>query len=156
MSRIDNIERYAQKKEEEKILAQNASLKRIEEYKQMIRELKPRIDKLLEVGNACLKYNISLTGSAFGGHEGYDTHQFISNSWSHLVGFITEYDSEKRESKCTKVGKIGGGACNYNLKTDGETIDVSGNVELVLKEFINKFDKFETEFYKYVDKVTAQ
>jgi len=154
-NRIDNISKYAKKREEDQIAKENASLERIEQYKQRIRELKPRIDELLKVGNACLEYGIPLTGKAWGGHEGYDTHQFFTNSWSHLVGFVAEFKNGK-QNLLTKVGKAGGGACNFNLITDGETINVSGNVEYVLKAFVDDFDEFETEFYKYVDKVTAQ
>ena len=128
-----------------------AALKRIEDYKAKIRKLKPRIDELLEVGNACLEHKIPLTGGSWGGHEGYDTHQFFSNSWSHLVGFIGN-----KNEPITQVGKIGGGACGWNLTTDGVTINVSGDIERVLKYFLDDFDKFETEFYAYVDKVTGK
>lgn len=157
MNRIDNIEKFAQRKEEAQITEEIETAKRIERYKAQIRALKPRIDELLEVGNACLKYGIALEGRAFGCREGYDTHQFISNSWSHLVGFIREYSQTTRKYlPLTKVGKIGGGACHYNLTTDGVTINVSGEVAYVLKKFLDDFDTFETEFYKYVDKVTAK
>lgn len=152
MSRIDNIAKFAQKREEETILKENLSLSRIETYKEKIKELKPRIDELLEVGNACLEHKIPLTGSGYGCREGYDTHQFISNGWSHLVGFINDGNNKS----FTKVGKIGGGACNWNLTTDGITINVDGEVERVLKLFLDGFDTFETEFYAYVDKVTVQ
>lgn len=156
MSRIDNIMNFAQRKETERTEREMAKLNRIEEYKERIRALKPRIDELLEVGNACVTHGIAIEGKAFGGHEGYDTHQFISNSWSHLVGFVREYNQTTRKPMpFTKVGKIGGGACDYNLITDGVTIDVSGDVEYVLKKFLDNFDTFETEFYNYVDKVTA-
>lgn len=151
MSRIDNIKNFADKRDNELEQKKKDSLNRIEEYKRHIRTLKPRIDELLEVGNACLEHGISLTGSAWGGHEGYDTHQFISNGWSHLVGFI----SEGNNKPFTKVGKIGGGACDWNLTTDGVNINVNGNVERVLKLFLDDFDNFETEFYAYVDKVTT-
>ena len=149
MSRVDKIEKFAIKKEKEILNAEKSELQRIEDYKEKIIELKPRIDDLLEVGNACLEHKIPLTGQSFGGHEGYDTHQFISNSWSHLVGFI--YENNK---PFTKVGKIGGGACDWNLTTDGVTVNVSGNIEDVLKYFLDDFDTFETEFYAYVDKIT--
>lgn len=150
MSRIDNIKNFASKRDNELEQKKKDSLNKIEEYKNRIRTLKPRIDELLEVGNACLEHGISLTGSAWGGHEGYDTHQFISNNWSHLVGFI----SEEKNKPFTKVGKIGGGACDWNLTTDGVNIEVTGSVESVLRYFIEDFDEFETEFYKYVDSIT--
>ena len=155
MSRVDNIKNFANKREAELTREKERSLNKIEEYKAHIKTLKPRIDELLEVGNACLEHGIPLTGSRWGGHEGYDTHQFFTNSWSHLVGFVAEFKNGK-QNLLTKVGKAGGGACNFNLITDGETINVSGNVEYVLKAFVDDFDEFETEFYKYVDKVTAQ
>ena len=157
MSRIDNIVKFATKQEMEQVAKETAKLRRIEGYKENIKSLKPRIDELLAVGNACLKHNIPIEGKAWGGHEGYDTHQFISNGWSHVSGFIREYSPNTRQVlPLTKVGKIGGGACNYNLTTDGVTINVSGDIEYVLKKFLDDFDTFETEFYKYVDKVTAQ
>ena len=150
MSRIDNIKRFAEQKKQSEIDNTNLSLQRIEEYKTRIRELKPRIDELLAVGNACLENDIPLTSSRWGGHEGYDTHQFISNGWSHVTGFI----SEGNKLPFTKVGKIGGGPCTWNLKTDGNEIIVDGEVERVLKMFLEQFNEFEEEFYKYIDGLT--
>ena len=150
MNRINNIKKFAQKKEEEKINNEMKIEKQIEEYKRNIRLLKPRIDELINVGNACRKYGIKLTGNTWGGHEGYDTHQFMTNSWSHLLGFV---HNGNNDFNC--LGIFGGGACNYNLKTDGNFIEVEGNVLYILKRFINEFNEFETEFYNYVDKVTG-
>lgn len=152
MNRVDNIKKFANKRDIEQTQKKVDSLNRIEEYKAHIKTLKPRIDELLKVGNACLEYGIELNGRSWGGHEGYDTHQFFSNSWSHLVGFI----NDGKDKPITKVGKRGGGACNWELETNGIDIKVSGNIEQVLKYFIDEFDEFETEFYKYVDKVTSE
>lgn len=155
MSRIDNIANFARKREEEAVAKEIALQNRIEGYKEQIRALKPRIDELLEVGNACLKHGIPLEGQSFGCHEGYDTHQFITNSWSHLLGFVRAYDQSTRKPLMfTKVGIFGGGACNYHLETDGVTIRVEKDQAYVLKRFVEEFDKFETEFYNYVDRVT--
>ena len=155
MSRIDNIVNFAQKREEEKIAKDIALQQQIEDYKTQIIALKPRIDELLEVGNACLKHNIPLTGQAWGGHEGYDTHQFITNSWSHLLGFVSEYDQQTRKPlPFTQLGIYGGGACNYHLTTDGVTVAARRDAAYVLKRFVKEFDEFESEFYKYVDNVT--
>ena len=152
MNRVDNIKKFANKRDIEQTQKKEDSLNRIEEYKAHIKTLKPRIDELLKVGNTCLEYGIELNGRSWGGHEGYDTHQFFSNSWSHLVGFI----NDGKDKPITKVGKRGGGACNWELETNGIDIEVSGNIERVLKYFIDEFDEFETEFYKYVDKVTSE
>jgi hypothetical protein len=157
MSRVENIAKYAQKKEEERTAKELNTIRQIEEYKEKIKALKPRIDELLEVGNACLEHGIPLEGKEWGGHEGYDTNQFITNSWSHLLGFVAKSDRIMRKRlPFTHLGIMGGGACNYNLKTDGVTVEVSGQELWVLKAFIDRFDTFEEEFYKYVDKVTAK
>ena len=150
MNRVDNIKKFANKRDIEQTQKKEDTLNRIEEYKAHIKTLKPRIDELLEVGNACLVYGIELNGRSWGGHEGYDTHQFISNGWSHVTGFI----SEGNKLPFTKVGKIGGGACTWNLKTDGNEIIVDGEAERVLKMFLEQFNEFEEEFYKYVDGLT--
>ena len=156
MSRIDNIAKFAEKRDVEQMEKEMRIKMDIEKYKEAIRALKPRIDELLSVGNACMEHGIPLEGRAWGGHEGYDTNQFISNSWSHVVGFIADYDQKARKRlPLTKVGVRGGGACHFELETDGDRIDVSGEVLWVLKHFVEGFDEFETEFYKYVDKVTG-
>lgn len=154
-NRINAIAEFAQRREADKVSKEMELARKHEECKVKIRALKPRIDELLEVGNACLENNISLEGKEWGGHEGYDTHQFITNSWSHLLGFVAEYDQIARKRKPFKsVGIYGGGACDYNLITDGITIKLDGNSTLhVLKRFVDEFDKFESEFYAYVDKV---
>lgn len=144
MSRIDNIKNYKTRIETEEKIKVNEEKIRIEQYKEKIRSLKPRIDELLETGKACSESGIPLIG---GCREGYDAHQFFTNGWSHLVGFYG--------NNFKYVGKKGGGACNYDLKTDGVEIIVSGDIEYVLKKFIDDFDKFETEFYNYVDKITG-
>ena len=157
MDRINKIENFAKQKCEEEKMREMKLNQQIEEYKQQIRELKPRIDELLEVGNACLKHNIPLEGSRWGGYEGYDTHQFITNGWSHLLGFVGNYSQARRKVlPFTKLGIEGGGACTFNLETDGDTINVIGDKCYVLKKFVDNFDRFESEFYKYVDKVTGQ
>lgn len=156
MNRIDNIVAFAERKEEAERQKEIARIDRIEKYKEKIHELKPRIDELLKVGNACLEYNIPLEGKEWGGHEGYDTHQFITNSWSHLLGFVSRRDQFTRSRiSFTHLGIMGGGACNYNLETDGNKIEVSGDIEYILHRFIKDFDEFEAEFYNYVDKITA-
>ena len=152
MDRINKIENFAKQKYEEAQMRETKMNQQIEEYKQQIRMLKPRIDELLEVGNACLEHSIPLTGRGWGCHEGYDTHQFITNGWSHLLGFVKNHS----QATFTKLGIEGGGACNYNLETDGDMINVTGDKCYVLKKFVDNFDRFESEFYKYVDKVTGQ
>ena len=82
-------------------------------------------------------------------HEGYDTHQFITNCWSHLVGFV-----QNGKSAIFELGINAGGACGkWNFRTDGDKVyDVCGDERREaslehMQKFINKFDEFETTLY---------
>lgn len=154
-SRLDKINAYKGNEEFLKATAEQKVQDEASALVAQIRALKPRIDELLEVGNACLANGIPMEGKAFGGHEGYDTHQFITNGWSHLLGFVSDRElNTRKQLPFTKLGIHGGGACYYNLETDGVTVDVSGKeANYVLSRFVKEFEKFENEFFKYVDKV---
>lgn len=148
--------------EQERISAAQEAARRKETHiagmKASIHALYPRIEELIEVGEYARAHGIPLTGrSSVGCREGYDTHQFITNSWSHLTAFVLG-DFED----IVGVGKMGGGACHYDLRVtlfadDAElVIDVNGDVEYVLASFLREFDEFESEFYAYIDRVTGR
>lgn len=158
MSRVDNIANFAKKREEEKEAKEKELLRQSEECKIQIRALRSRIAELINVGNACLVNGIALTGSAWGGHEGYDTHQFITNCWSHLVGFV-----QSGKSAIFELGINAGGACGlYDFRTNGiEIYDIHEKTKekvepslYHMKRFLERFDTFENEFYRYVDGLT--
>ena len=149
-SRLENIKKFANDKNKEVLEKKLTEQKKVDEYKKKIRELKTRISEIIEVGNACLENDIPLEGRRYGGDEGYDSHQFVTNAWSHLLGFVKE-----KGKPIEKVGIIGGGFCKYNLITDGDVINVDGETEYILKRFVDEFDEFEIEFYKYVDKTVG-
>lgn len=133
-------------------------------FEEKILSYKDRMYAMIEVAEFALKNGIPLTGSAWGGHEGYDTHQFFSNSWSHCLGFV------KNSLGIFGIGIIAGGACgNVNLYFDGD--EVYGEIAQrnyktdkieyqqvdppynYLKRCANEFDEFEREFYAYIEKV---
>lgn len=119
-----------------------------------IKALRPRIADLIELGNYAKDNGIKLEGHSWGGHEGYDTHQFCTNSWSHLVGFVLD-----KEITC--LGIDNGGACGpIDFRTDG--VDVWGENNKVscptrmipcledIEYFLRKFDEFEESFINYI------
>jgi hypothetical protein len=155
--RVNNIDSFVEKKGREKMTkAENERLE-IKRLVDEIKELQPRINDLLIVGNACLFNKIPLKGTGFGCKEGYDTHQFITNVWSHLLGFVDKSIAPQK-LPFMYLGIQGGGFYTYNLKTDGRTVYVSGSDGRdkihVLNRFVKEFDRFEKEFYAYVDSVT--
>lgn len=149
--RIERIKAFKAKQDDEAAAKARAKIAQREELFAQIRALKPRIDALLTVGTACAQNGIPLEPQrCWGGNESYDCGLFITNAWSHLLGFV--YCKHQRFER---IGIRGGGICDYELETDGEYIHVEGNENYVLKRFINEFDTFESKFYEYVDKVTA-
>lgn len=155
--RLNNIDSFVEKKEAEKMTkTENESLE-IKRLVDEIKELQPRISDLLIVGNACLVNHIPLKGTGFGCQQSYDTHQFITNGWSHLLGFVDKSIAPQK-LPFMYLGIQGGGFYTYDLETDGYIVYVSGHDRRdkihVLNRFIKEFDEFEKEFYAYVDRVT--
>lgn len=155
------LERLGAYKANEKMLADAAEQKRLDEASglvQQIQALKPRIDELLAVGNACLESGIPMDGSDQYGNEGYNTHQFFTNSWSHLVGFVG--NGPNNAGGIEYLGINAGGACGkWNFRTNGVDIFEQSGTEVQgpqighMKRFVKEFDEFESAFYAYVDKM---
>lgn len=154
------IDRKVESDNEKKIAEQKRIERETEEYKQKIRDLRPRIVNAIKVGNYALSNGIDLMKSGFGGHEGYDTGLFFSNGWSHVVGFLNcgTYDAPHTN----EMGIIKGGACGcIDFHTDGNDIygyDTSRKmcVEPLLsdmKTFVNRFNDFENAFFEYIKKI---
>lgn len=157
LDRLNNINDFVECKEtERKKKAEKENLE-IKKLINEIKELQPRINDLLIVGNACLFNKIPLKGTGFGCKEGYDTHQFITNGWSHLLGFVDKSIAPQK-LPFRYLGIQGGGFYTYDLETNGDIVYVSGHDGRdkihVLNRFIKEFDRFEKEFYAYVDSVT--
>lgn len=144
--RVVAIQSIAEQKEKAKAQAELEKEERICGYMQQILALKLRIDELIEVGNACKANAVPLERTGSHVSECYAEHHFITNGWSHLLGFV---DGGKYPFK--KIGIQGGGACNYYLATDGVNVEVAGEKETVLRRFVNEFPVFEKLFYEYVD-----
>lgn len=157
LDRLNNINDFAERKETERKQKTEKENLEIKKLIKQIKELQPRINDLLITGNACLFNKIPLKGTGFGCKEGYDTHQFITNGWSHLLGFVDKSIAPQK-LPFRALGIQGGGFDHYDLETDGRIVYVSGVDRIskiyVLNRFIKEFDEFEKEFYAYVDRVT--
>ena len=92
--------------------------------------------------------------------ESYDTNQFFTNSWSHLVGFAG--NPNVKPCVIDYLGINGGGACGaYDFRTDGAKVfsvnennplDITSPSVGHMERFLKTFDSFESAFYAYVDK----
>lgn len=167
--RLDRLKAY---KENEAALKQAEEQKKMNEAESLvgkIKALKPRIDELLAVGNACLESGISLDAyrrSFSRSSDSYEHGTFVTNGISHHVGFVRDWGvSDKGHHQFTMLGINNGGACGpYDFRTDGEKVyfvhennksDFKGPDYKIadLTAFIKRFDEFESAFYSYVDKV---
>lgn len=134
-----------------------------------VRCLKPRIDELIETANECIEYGICINeyGKSFNYYvDEYEKGTFVTNGWSHKVGFIQKsngYYKGKRVYNTIKYIGIDNGGANgcYDFRTDGYSVQYiheknedDRKIPSIydLKKFLNGFDEFEKKFYEYVDK----
>ena len=130
--------------------------------------LSTRIKDILKIANECLKNGIQLPypASKYGYHQDDCLYSekisgFVSNGWSHCVGFMgrgnkTHYDY---------LGFYNGGACgNFDFFTNGDIpFEIYHNKNIYenperykpqkenIDKFVDRFDKFEECFYKWID-----
>ena len=169
MSRIDDIKKYKQRCEIEKINKEMAKRKEIEIYIEQIQALKPRIEELISVANACLENGIEIN-KAHRNDSYYDKWEygtFCTNCISHKIGFVWQYKDNQFINKIETMGIDGGGANGeHYLRTDGDYVvsrvgrgydDKCKEPSLYqLQRFVESFDDFETAFYMYVDKIIGR
>lgn len=162
--RIARIKNFAQERDnriaQEQLEKQQGLIRMLEQVK----ELAPRMRELMDVATALYENRIPL-----GKMVGYNdpSTEFISNWWSHKVGFIADIVSSGI-ARPRGFGIIGGGACGHDLtfsvggvpacvySHNNDTPGVAGRTWddsdiHHLRSFIHGFDDFERRFYEYVD-----
>lgn len=174
MDRIAKIKAYANARNEQ--VEQEAYNKRahIAELLDTVRNFAPRMKELIKVGMAMYENNVPFGPLCDGPFaRECDDRIFFSNGSSHNVGFIQAYRinghiPERTQHLPIGFGIIGGGWDGNDLtfnsdgelewinKPFGKPAGVSGlpwrdSDTRHLEEFVAGFDKFESEFYAYVD-----
>lgn len=174
MDRIAKIEAYAKARNEQ--VEQEAYNKRahVAELLDTVRSFAPRMKELMKVGISMYENNIPFgpyDNTPCAGDAGWV--KFVSNGITHRVGFIQAYRINghipgRMQHLPIGFGIIGGGCAGHDLtfNSDGELewlnkpfgapAGVSGRSwsdhdTRHLEEFVANFDKFEADFYKYVD-----
>ena len=124
------------------------------DLKKKIRDLKPRIEDLIQLGEKCqeLKISFPIRNEMF--RFGYDS-CFEADGVNHDLGFIT------KNSQIRYLGiKNGGFNGPWDLYTDGTEIVSVSNREYDkesaepqncdMKKFLKQFDSFESAFYQWL------
>lgn len=148
--RINAITAFAQRRDIEIANKKKQAEDREEFLKQTILGWSDRIQQLIDTANACVKNGIKFYHNGTSGCN-YDGNHFITDAWCHILGF--EFN-KCHPTTITRIGKMGGGACDFDIYTDGKTITATGGSRLwALEQFVDSFDEFESKFYAYVDKI---
>ena len=148
---IQQMNAYGQRKIEEAKQQELDLDKEKELLIQQIRDLKPRIEKIIKIGNVARDNNIIKTYCDFTYFDSRkrENGYFETDGWYHRLGFV----GKSKYVPITELGIEGGGACAYNLTTDGTAVKVEGKETIhVLKRFVEEFDQFEKELLEYITK----
>lgn len=164
MDRLAKINAYADRRDNELAKAKQAKEEHIKKMLATVKSWAPRIKELMATFNALVDRNVKLPASS----SYMDiTPDFITNGWSHHVGFIARYSCFSGHLEPARgVGKAGGGACYDDVffnedgvptkfHPDGMVIGVNapmhdGNIRN-LEDFVSGFEEFEKRFYAFVD-----
>lgn len=163
MDRIAMLNNALEKEKINNAIAKQKEQNEHEKLIEQIRSLGTRIEELIKVGNAVLHAGkmpyVDLLDEKY-----HMDKVFISNGWSHRVGFMG-HPSRTNET-ITHVGFYNGGACgpwdffvnskevfdkherDYSLESERCTTPSIKN----MKTFLDGFDDFETRFYTWFDK----
>ena len=161
---------------EHKQKLENDELKRIQdnniELKQLkneIRDLKPRIEKIIKIGNICIDNNIILNKIGTYNKCLYKEDNYETDAIYHQLGFYPNAYVSHPLYRCTEyqyIGFVNGGANgNKDFITNGdvikhvwfrthEEINEPEDVELMIyhcRKFLDKFPIFEKKFYEFID-----
>lgn len=159
-NRINKIAQVANAMRDAEDKKRKESYERMCNFENKIGELASRISDLIEVANEMVANGIQL--GEFVGDWNSKSPKFISDGIFHRFGFIVKGQVFKSSISCHDprrililgVGKCGGGCCGSDFTVDQDGVITSWNTDVYHKgidDFLSKFDKFEKEFYEYVD-----
>lgn len=161
-NRLDKIANIGKQKVDAAVAEQQRKEDTIARYAVEIKALAPRIEKLMQVGQALLKNDIPLGKQTKNICGSYDD-EFVTNGLSHHLGFY--FSHGKNNSPLLGIGIEGGGCCGRSLAVNekGDMVvkidphyhsyqyfgynDYCGKC----KKFLDNFDSFEKRVYEYID-----
>ena len=161
--RMALVEQKAQSVKKAEVKAKTDELKRNSEVLEKIKALTPRIEALIALANKCIEQKVPFPSSPEVGKLGYGKgkYGFFSDGIYHAVGFM----KEKGSAPIKYLGIKEGGYCGVcDFYTNGSlTFARHQNDENIkdadysqMTKFIEKFEFFETAFYRWIDGMTKE
>ena len=155
------------KKEEEKLQKEIAYQNRLEECISEIKDLKPRIQNIIDIGNYCIENGISLNKIGTYNKCKYEEDAFETDGIYHQLGFYRNHYQGHPFYQCSHYDYIGydmGGACGtVNFITNGDIVagtpdhdgfEIKGINPPLLKhceKFLKEFPVFEKVFFEFIE-----
>lgn len=159
MDRIATIKTHCEREARDARIAEKSTSDTIAALRSEIKRLAPRIADLIKVANVCGENGVCLGPEPVEG----ESPKFVTEMWYHNLGFYAyaqNTDRGRGDYKHLHIGGFGfagGGVCgeSFLVNSDGEiyrgwTHTPETLIEL-MRSLLGKFDKFETEFYEYID-----
>lgn len=155
---------HNQKIEDERLKMENEKRETEKKLKKEIRNLLPRITQIIEIGNLCLKNNIEIGQTPSQKRYSYENNIFETDGIHHQLGFYRRrYPSWKYPNDSYDcIGYMMGGACGdkdfitngdfiFNIEHKKPSIIKNDLSIRHMKKFLNEFETFESEFYKFIE-----
>lgn len=160
------IEKEKQKKEQKRKTEEKKCLEKI-------KKLQPRIKQIIEIGNLCIENNIFIGHKPCSDKRTYKEKCFETEGIKHQLGFYPNNMQGYPVYKCLYydyIGIINGGFCGDwdFLINDKEILEIKQEKDKhtpaldhtstyrkptirQMTKFLNQFDEFEREFYKFIE-----
>jgi len=163
----EKIVGFKNKKEQERIDKEIAYQNEQANLIKQIKELQPRIEKIIKIGNLCIENGINLNPRGTYRKCKYEENAFETDGIYHQLGFYPNHYHGHPLYACSHYDFIGydmGGACgSINFITNGEVIastpDHNGfeikGMDVPLNKhcrmFLEEFPRFEKLFYEFIE-----
>ena len=163
----DKIVGHKNRIEQEKLNKEITYKKEQEDLIKQIKDLRPRIEKIIEIGNICIENGICLNKIGTYRKCKYEEDAFETDGIYHQLGFYRNNYQGHPFYQCSHYDYIGydmGGACgNINFITNGDIVastpdhdgfEIKGMSRPLNKhceQFLKDFPKFEKLFYEFID-----
>lgn len=160
------------KKEKEKQKKETQKKNTEKQYIKQIEELKPRIKKIIDIGNLCIENNIFI-GDKGSDKRTYKDKCFETEGIRHQLGFYPNNFQGYPIYKCSHyeyIGIINGGFCGewdfvinekemFEVKQEKDRYTPKLNSNSIYRKptikqmsnFVKQFYEFEKEFYKFIE-----
>ena len=165
LERAENlIKNHNEKLENERLRIEREHQETKDKLVNEIKNLQPRIQQIIKIGNLCLKNDIEIGQTPSSKRCSYENNMFETDGIHHQLGFYRKrypvwrfpndlYDciGYKMGGVCGNKDFITDGNFIFNVEHDNPT-KIKNDLSIRhMKKFLNEFETFETKFYEFIE-----